>query len=349
MEKGVNRREFLKVTAASGVVLMGENFLRGPAMAQGTVTIPEVEKIVITMITDNFADATRLDYKIAKRQTFISDPLESALHGEHGLAYQIETVVNGEPHTCLFDFGSDPRGMIRNMGLLKIDCKKVEAIALSHDHWDHEAALVEILKAKKEDFSRGIPLYIGEEFFVGTYSKRPNGSITQINVLKREDIEGLGFVKIVEIKDPTPIIPGVYLPGRVEQVTDYEKVAPSFLAKKGGEFVQETFIGEQAIILNAKGKGLVVLSGCAHRGIVNAVKQAQKLTGIEKVYAVMGGFHLTNAKAEVIQQTVAGIKAMNPEYIVPTHCTGFEAISAFAREMPDKFILNTVGTRYTIA
>ena len=73
------------------------------------------------------------------------------------------------------------------------------------------------------------------------------------------------------------------------------------------------------------------------------------MTGIEKVYAVMEGFHLTNAKPELIQKTVADIKAINPEYIVPTHCTGFEAISAFAREMPDKFILNTVGTKYTIA
>ena len=349
MEKGLNRRDFLKTTAATGAVLMGGNFLRGKATAHGVVNIPEAEKIIITMITDNLADATRLDYKIAKRQTYVANPLDSALHGEHGLAYQIETVVNGEPHTCLFDFGSDPRGMIRNMDLLKIDCKKVEALGLSHDHWDHEAALVEILKAKKEDFSRRIPLYIGEQFFVGTYSKRPNGTVTQINVLKKEDIEALGFVRIVEIKEPTPIIPGVYLPGRIEQVTEYEKVAPTFLAKKGGEFIQETFIGEQAVILNAKGKGLIVLSGCAHRGIVNAVKQAQKMTGIEKVCAVMGGFHLTNAKAEVIQKTVADIKAMNPEYIVPTHCTGFEAISAFAREMPDRFILNTVGTKYTIA
>jgi 7,8-dihydropterin-6-yl-methyl-4-(beta-D-ribofuranosyl)aminobenzene 5'-phosphate synthase len=349
MLKDMNRREFLKTTAATGAVLVGGDFLRGTSKAQGAVNIPEAEKIIITMITDNLADATRLDYKIAKRQTYMSNPIDSALHGEHGLAYQIETVVNGEPHTCLFDFGTDPKGIIRNMDVLKIDCKKVEALGLSHDHWDHEAALVEILKAKKEDFSKAIPLYIGEQFFVGTYSKRPNGSVTQINVLKKEDIEALGFVRIVEIKEPTPIIPGVYLPGRIEQVTEYEKVAPTFLAKKGGEFIQETFIGEQAVILNAKGKGLIVLSGCAHRGIVNAVKQAQKMTGIEKVCAVMGGFHLTNAKAEVIQKTVADIKAMNPEYIVPTHCTGFEAISAFAREMPDRFILNTVGTKYTIA
>lgn len=101
-------------------------------------------------------------------------------------------------------------------------------------------------------------------------------------------------------------------------------------------------------MLNAKGKGLVVVSGCAHRGIVNTVKHAQKMTGIEKVHAVVGGFHLTGAKPEVIQKTIADIKAIRPDYIVPTHCTGFEAISAFAREMPDQFILNTVGTRYII-
>jgi 7,8-dihydropterin-6-yl-methyl-4-(beta-D-ribofuranosyl)aminobenzene 5'-phosphate synthase len=235
------------------------------------------------------------------------------------------------------------------MDLLGIDCKKIEALGTSHDHWDHNAALVEILRTKKEDFSKGVPLYIGREFFVGTYNKRPNGSITQINLLKREAIEELGFVNIVEIKDPTPIIPGAYLPGEIEQVTEYEKISPLFLAKKGNEFVQETFIGEQAVILNSKGKGLIVLSGCAHRGIVNTVKQAQRMTGIEKVYAVMGGFHLTNAKPDLIQKTVAGIKAMKPEYIVPTHCTGFEAITAFAREMPDQFILNTVGTKYTIS
>jgi hypothetical protein len=97
MEKGMNRREFLQTTAvATGVVLLGGDFLRGTSMAQGVVKIPEAEKIVITIITDNLADATRLDYKIAKRPVYISNPLDSALHGEHGLAYQIETVVNGE-------------------------------------------------------------------------------------------------------------------------------------------------------------------------------------------------------------------------------------------------------------
>jgi 7,8-dihydropterin-6-yl-methyl-4-(beta-D-ribofuranosyl)aminobenzene 5'-phosphate synthase len=156
------------------------------------------------------------------------------------------------------------------------------------------------------------------------------------------------LVKIVEIKVPTPIVQGAYLIGKIERVTDYETIPPVFVAKRGEQFVQEDFIGEQAIALNAKGKGLVVLPGCAHRGIVNTVRHAQKMTGIEKVHAVIGGFHLTGAEPEVIQRTIADIKAIRPDYIVPTHCTGFEAISAFAREMPDQFILNTAGTRYII-
>jgi 7,8-dihydropterin-6-yl-methyl-4-(beta-D-ribofuranosyl)aminobenzene 5'-phosphate synthase len=339
----------LKATAATGTVLLAGNYLQGVSRAQGAVKIPEAEKIVITVIVDNLADSIRPDYKIAKRLVRINSPLDNAPHAEHGLAYQIETVVSGESHSCLFDYAADPQGVMKNHNLLKIDLTKIEALGLSHDHWDHQAAFLEILKAKREDFRKGIPFYVGEQFFVGTYSRMPNGSIVSLLALKREDIEGLDFVKIVEIKEPTAIIPGAYLPGKIEQVTDYEKVPPQFVAKRGNEFVQETFPGEQAVVLNAKGKGLVVLSGCAHRGIVNTVKHAQKMTGIEKVYAVMGGFHLTGAKPELIQKTIADIKAINPEYIVPTHCTGFEAISAFAREMPDRFILNTAGTKYIMA
>jgi 7,8-dihydropterin-6-yl-methyl-4-(beta-D-ribofuranosyl)aminobenzene 5'-phosphate synthase len=324
------------------------DFLPGVSKAQGVIKIPESEKIEITVITDNYAEITRPDYKIAKRPMSPSI-LDSALHAEHGLAYQIETLVNGEVHSCLFDFGTDAQGVMRNMKLLNINVAKVEALGLSHDHFDHQAALVEILKAKKGEFRQGIPLYVGEQFFEGTFFRFPNGRILNLLALKREDVEALGFVKIVEIKDPTPIIPGAYLPGKIEQVTDYEKtLMAGFVAKKGNEFVQETFPGEQAVILNAKGKGLIVVSGCAHRGIINTVKHAQKITDIEKVCAVMGGFHLTGAKPELIQKTMADIQSINPEYIVPTHCTGFEAISAFSKEMPDQFILNTAGTKYII-
>jgi 7,8-dihydropterin-6-yl-methyl-4-(beta-D-ribofuranosyl)aminobenzene 5'-phosphate synthase len=349
MEKGMSRREFLTATAATGAVLLAGDIWRGSAMAQEAVKIPEAEKIVITVITDNLADATRPHYKIARRPVGTTSVLEGALHAEHGLSYHIETLVNGQSHSFMFDFATDFQGVRRNIELLKIDLSKIEAIALSHDHYDHQAALVEILKANRGKIPKGIPFFVGDQFFVGTYARRPDGRIASLLALKREDIEELGFVKIVEVKEPTPIIPGAYLPGKVEQVTDYEKIPPQFVAKRGNEFVQETFPGEQAVILNAKAKGLVVLSGCAHRGIVNTVKHAQRMTGMEKVHAVIGGFHLTGAKPELIQKTIADIKAIGPDYIVPTHCTGFEAIAAFAQAMPEQFILNTAGTRYTIS
>jgi len=349
MTEEMNRREFLKVSAVAGtLVLMGDMTRQGP-FAQGLVKIPEAEKIVITVITDNLVDTGAPHYKIARRLERVTSPFDNAPHGEHGLAYQIETVIDGKPHFCLFDFAADANGVMKNMNLLKIDLAKVEALGISHDHWDHQAALLEVLKAKKDDFQKGIPLYVGEEFFTGTYQRRPDGRIVSLLALNRAEVEALGFVKIIEIRGPTPIIPGAYLPGKVEQVTDYEKVPPGFVAKKGNDYVQELFPGEQAVILNAKGKGLVVVSSCAHRGIVNTVRHAQKMTGIEKVYLVLGGFHLTNAKPELIQKTVADIKAINPQYIVPTHCTGFQAITAFAREMPEQFILNTAGTRYIIS
>jgi len=342
----MNRRDFLKATAVTGTVLLTGDILRGRAFAQGTVKIPEAEKMVITVITDNYSDALRPDYKIAKRWVRTSN---RALHGEHGLAYHVEITVNGRTHAFLFDFASDAQGMKNNIELLKLDFKNIEAIALSHDHFDHQAALVELLKAKQAEIPRGIPFYVGQEFFQGTYSRLPDGTISSVFALKREDVVGLGLVKITEIKTPTSIVQGAYLTGRVEQVTEYEKIAPNFVKKRGDEYVQEDFIGEQAIVFNAKGKGLVVLSACAHRGIVNTVRQAQRMTGIEKVYLVLGGFHLTGAKPELIQKTVADIKAIRPDYIVPIHCTGYEAVGAFAREMPDQFILNTVGTRYIIS
>jgi 7,8-dihydropterin-6-yl-methyl-4-(beta-D-ribofuranosyl)aminobenzene 5'-phosphate synthase len=348
MEKELDRRSFLKATALTGAALFIGDIFPPRGYAQSTAAIPESEKIIITVITDNLADATRPHYKIARRHLGTGSFLERALHAEHGLSYHVETTVNGQPHQFLFDFATDFQGVKRNIDLLKIDLKKIEALALSHDHFDHQAALVDLLKAKQNEIPKGIPFYVGEQFFVGTYVKTPDGNVASLLALKKEDIESLGLLKIVETRVPTPIVPGAFFTGKVERVTEYEKIPPAFVAKIGDQVVQEEFPGEQAIVMNAKGKGLVVLSGCAHRGIVNTVKHAQRISGTDKVHAVIGGFHLTGAKPEVIQKTIADIKAIKPDYIVPTHCTGFEAISEFAREMPDQFILNTAGTRYII-
>jgi len=347
MSKDMNRREFLKASVATGAVLVGGDLLQGGSVAYGGVKIPEIEKVTIMIITDNYYDALRPDSKIAKR--YRMKPGTSVynlnLHAEHGLAYYVETVVDGRTHCFLFDYGVDFQGVSKNIELLNIDFKALEALGLSHGHFDHWGAFLALLKWQREKIPKGIPLFVGEEAFVERFFRTPTG-VASLELLKREDVENLGLVKIIEIKDPTQIVPGAYFTGNIERVTDYEKGSPALLIKRGDKFEQDNFIGEQGLVFNAKGKGLIVLSGCAHAGIVNTVKHAQKMTGIQKVHAVMGGFHLTGARQEIIQRTIADIKTIGPDYIVPTHCTGYEAITAFQKEMPEQFILNTSGTRY---
>jgi len=342
MSKEMDRRDFLKTAAVTGTIFLTADMLKRAAFAQGTIKIPEAENVTITIITDNYYETTRPSYKIANRYS------GSSFYAEHGIACHVETVVDGRSHALLFDFGPTFSGLSSNMDTLKIGLDRLEALALSHGHRDHCGGLVELLKSRKEKIPKGIPLYVGEEAFSERGSgKRPDDVRVTHRPPKREELEGLGFVKIVEIKDPTPIASGAYLTGRIERVTEYEKVDPQRWVRKGDTFEPENFIGEQSVVLNLKGKGLVVLTGCAHVGVVNTVRHAQKITGVRKVHAIMGGFHLTGAKEEVIRRTVADIKAMAPDYIMPMHCTGFEALTVFAKEMPDQFILNTAGTRYT--
>jgi 7,8-dihydropterin-6-yl-methyl-4-(beta-D-ribofuranosyl)aminobenzene 5'-phosphate synthase len=240
------------------------------------------------------------------------------------------------------------------MELLSLDLKKLEALGISHGHFDHWGNLMAILKNNGTKIRKGIPLYVGEENFNHRFVKLPPGrydpsGVQDLGQLKRDEVEALGLVKIIEIKDPTPMVPGAYLTGNIERVTEYEKGSPILFVKRGDKLELDLFTGEQSIVFNVKGRGLVVLSSCAHAGIVNTVKHAKMMTGIDKVHVVIGGFHLIGAPIEKIQKTVADIKAVNPDYVVPMHCSGWEAVTMFEREMPKQFIINTAGTQYTFA
>jgi 7,8-dihydropterin-6-yl-methyl-4-(beta-D-ribofuranosyl)aminobenzene 5'-phosphate synthase len=344
MNHELGRRDFLKFSMAAGALLATGEGPKGGLMAQETAKITEVDQLTIWVLTDNYFDTLRPDNKITRRYRVVPG---KSIHAEHGLAYFFETVVDGKAGSCMFDYGLDPLGVMNNLKLLGLDLGKAKAFSLSHGHFDHFMAAVEILKQNQARIAKETPFYVGDEAFHRRYSLRPGtNEAMDIGQLRKEDIEALGL-KVKEINTPTQIIPGAYFTGNIERVTAYEKVPPSLLIKRGEKPEPDDFRGEQAFFFNLKGKGLVVLSGCAHAGIVNTVKQAQKVSGIQKIHAVMGGFHLINAKPENIQRTVSDIKDLKPEYIVPTHCTGFEAISAFSREMPGEFVLNTAGTQYT--
>jgi 7,8-dihydropterin-6-yl-methyl-4-(beta-D-ribofuranosyl)aminobenzene 5'-phosphate synthase len=342
----MGRREFLKLSMATGALLVAGEGTKGRVMADNISKIVEVDKLNIWVLTDNYFDTLRPDSKIGKRYRVVPG---KSIHAEHGLAYYVETVVNGKTSTCMFDYGLDPAGVMNNIGLLGLDLSKASAFSLSHGHFDHFMAALEILKKNQGKIAKGTPFYVGQEAFNHRYGLRPGGKeLSDLGQLKKEDLESLGL-KVMEVQQPTQIISGAYFTGDIERLTSYEKVPPTLLIKRGEKPEPDDFRGEQAFFFQVKGKGLVVLSGCAHAGIVNTVKQAAKVSGTIKVHAIMGGFHLANAKPDIIEKTVADIQAMKPDFIVPTHCTGFEAVTAFQKAMPNEFILNTAGTQYTFS
>jgi 7,8-dihydropterin-6-yl-methyl-4-(beta-D-ribofuranosyl)aminobenzene 5'-phosphate synthase len=345
MKDDMGRRESLKAARRRHGALMAGGVMSSTKNAHGAVRIPEVDRVAITIITDNYYDALRPDAAVTKR--FRTRP-GKWMHAEHGLSYFIETASNNRTSCLMFDYGLDAEGVNKNMAVLGIDVGKADAFGLSHGHFDHWGALIETLAMHRLKIRKGTILYVGGEAFERRYLLAP-GTTDRIDIgrLSRADIEALGVVRIVEVEAPTEVVPGAYFTGNIERVTEYEKAPPVLLVKKGDAVVADTFPGEQAMAFNVKDKGLVVLSGCAHSGIVNTVRHVQKMTGIEKVHAVVGGFHLVNAEPEIIRKTVADMKAIDPDYIVPAHCTGFEATMVFSNEMPGRFILNTAGTRYT--
>ena len=347
MKDEISRRDFLKTTVGAGAVLMAGGVMGGAKTAYGAVKMAELDKLNITVITDNYYDALRPDAQVTKR--FRTQP-GKWMHAEHGLSYFIETAGGGKTGVFMFDYGLDAQGVKKNMDVLGLDAGRAEGFGLSHGHFDHWGGFTQMLALNKDRIKKGAPLYLGEGAFDQRYSLVPGtGQRLDIGRLSKADIEATGLVRIVEVKTPTEVMPGGYFSGCVEQVTEYEKVPPVLLVEQNGAVVADSFPGEQAMAFNVKGKGLVIVSSCAHRGIVNTVKHIRKMSGVEKVHAVVGGFHLVNAKPEVIERTVADMKAINPAYLVPAHCTGFEATIAFAKAMPDSFILNTAGTKYTFS
>ena len=303
-----------------------------------------VDKLCLTSITDNYYDSLGPVPPFAKR--YRATP-NASIHAEHGLSWHIEVVIDGVTTGFIFDYGMDSPGIISNMGLLGIDMERIRAFGLSHGHFDHWGGLVGFLRYNASRITKGTPLYVGEDVFAHRYSMHPPDpephDIGQLN----NYIDRLGIVNVTEIKEATEVIPGGYFTGNIERVTDYEKGSQFLLVERDGNLEHDLLPGEQAFICNVKGKGLVVVSGCAHAGIVNTVRHAQQITGVKKVHAVIGGFHLTNADSTTIERTVVDLKEIGPDHIIPAHCTGLTAVRRFAEEMEGEFTFNAAGTKYS--
>ena len=302
--------------------------------------IKEAEKLEVLILVDNYVDLLLPD-----RPPFcIRPPLSvgsNTFLAEHGLSLLISLEAEGKRYNVLFDTGYTETAIKNNMNMLGIDPKIIDAIVISHFHMDHTGGLRAILEGCKEN----IPIFVHPDAFIyPRYMKLPDGRKL---IFPRTMIKGEleKRAKIFETRDPTLICDGFMLvSGQIER-RSFEKGMPNLLLERDGKVEEDLILDDQALIISIKGKGLVIISGCAHSGVINTIEYARKITKTEKVYAVIGGFHLSGRFFEpFIKPTIEELKKIDPEVIVPMHCTGWNAIKGISEEF-SSFILSSVGTR----
>ncbi len=310
------------------------------------VELEPVEKVEVTTVIDNYADLIvpgRGD--TVRRPFFEGGRMNVPLLAEHGLSLFIQVHHGGKVVRVLLDTGLTETGTLHNMAHLDLPLRETDYLVLSHGHFDHFGALYKV-------YGNGIvpkeAPFLCHPWAFYQRGVRRRGTLFPFPRLERHKLEDMG-VEIRECEGPRLVEGFILLTGEIPRETDFEIGFPMGYVEKDGEVEQDALLDDQALVVCVKDKGLVVVSGCGHSGIINTVNYAKTLTGVDEVYAVIGGFHLSGPVYEpYIGKTVEAMKAISPRLLVPTHCTGFVAQTAFAREMPGAFVLNTVGTTFVV-
>ncbi len=311
-----------------------------------SIRLTPVQKIEITTIIDNYADLIlpgRED--TVRRPLFKEGGINPPLLAEHGLSLFIQIHHREGTLRVLLDTGLTEEGPLYNMARLDLPLGETDYLVLSHGHFDHFGALYQVYE--KGLVPRKAP-FLCHPWAFHQRGIRRDGQLFPFPRLDRTRLEALG-VQVMEREGPTVLDEVLLVTGEIPRRTEFEIGFPMGYVEIEGQIQQDALLDDQALVVHVEGKGLVVISGCGHSGIINTVKYAQELTGVEEVYGVIGGFHLSGPVYEpYIQPTVEAMKAVSPRLLVPTHCTGFPAETVFAREMPQAFVLNSVGTTFVV-
>lgn len=326
-----------------------------------TLPLTPVDALSVTILIDNVADLLLVDEGPATRPRLSSAAYPAAearfieggrtgdyLRAEHGFSCLVTVITGGRATRVLFDAGLTPDGLAENMRRLEISPRDIDVIVLSHGHWDHTTGMHGLVA---ELGRASLPVLIHPDFWSRRRVAVPGREPIELPSTSRSALLGAGF-EIVEERRPSFLLEGALLvTGEVDRTTGFERGLRFHEAHRDGAWEPDpSVLDDQALVANVRGRGLVILTGCGHSGIVNILRHVRRLTGEDRVHAVVGGFHLSGPAYEpLIAPTCAALREFAIDHLVPSHCTGWRATHAIAAAFPEAFVPNSVGTRLEFA
>jgi 7,8-dihydropterin-6-yl-methyl-4-(beta-D-ribofuranosyl)aminobenzene 5'-phosphate synthase len=297
--------------------------------------------VTITTVVDNYLDVFETSTPVVER--IVPGRLKKPLLAGHGLAFLVEVDLGEKRFAVLMDTGNAFDFLRHNMEALGRAPNEADAVFLSHGHPDHYGGLLGFLAWR----GAPLPVYTHPDAFWPKYLATPRGKVGPWQ-LERARLEEAG-AELHCSREVQELQSGVYLSGEIPRRTDFEGGMPGARIIKDGNDLVDPLLDEQALVVNLGEKGIVVISGCSHPGIVNTIHHAREITGNDRLLAVIGGFHLAQVSDEVMARTVAALKESKARLVVPGHCTGFRPNARLSSELGDVFAINCVGTRIVLS
>jgi 7,8-dihydropterin-6-yl-methyl-4-(beta-D-ribofuranosyl)aminobenzene 5'-phosphate synthase len=376
MPHSLDRRCFLQRSALLGSSLLtGSTLIDGVAHATSErIDAPTIDELTVREVTDNahdiFLKGSQVPGLTVQRTGTPEAAKGKTLESEWGLALHIESRKGSETRRYLLDFGFTPDVYANNLEILKIDVGQVDALIISHGHFDHTGGLMGFLESSRARMRKELRLYTGgEDDFCRRFSRTAEGDFTDFGTpLDRRRLKTLGIEPVLSevpiIMEGHAFTTGVIPRSSVEHVLPNTWVEYGVRDGQGCDanaymnhhFTAEELAGkpvpdqhwhEHATCFRLGDRGLVVISSCGHAGIINTLRRAQEVSGIDKIYALVGGFHLAPAPDEYLRLVMAELKKFDIEHVMPMHCSGQNFIDLAKQEMPKKLVLCGTGSSFT--
>jgi 7,8-dihydropterin-6-yl-methyl-4-(beta-D-ribofuranosyl)aminobenzene 5'-phosphate synthase len=324
---------------------------------------PVVESLSVRLVVDSvydrfIADATHPMVKI-EHVRHIPGHERSTFAGEWGLSLHLESTQSAGRSQYLLDFGYTPEVLIRNFGLLDLDPTRIDGLILSHGHRDHYGGLEGFVAQYRSRMRADLKLFAGgESVFDEKWIKRRAADPVSWGALDRKTLEAAQVGPV--FCDTAHALAGAFTTGRIPRQS-FERVLESTFvegasstsadhfteAERQGRLVPDQHPDEHATCYVVQGRGLVVISSCGHLGLINTIKAAMAVSGVGKLHAVIGGFHLGPAPQDYVDHTVTELERLSPDVVVPMHCSGAKFITAMHRRMPDRLVAANIGSRFS--